>query len=311
MTSGFLCFRKCNLIEVADAESPSSKRIRNTIRRIGLLYLKWSAIFLPITVYGIVINCIGGSSLAHQLGRVVLRYFLAGDQFLSQPLWYLLASFVAFAVVYVLLRKGLSWRRILAFSCMLMLFGFCCQLLVGWGVDGHLGAVGRLVQHYQYLFGRNGFIPGFFYVALGGFVATVDRERPWQPLLFGLIVGLALMFFVSGPLLNPTGRWTFGLICSPFCALSAYCCFALCISLPGHEAHPFARYASTVIYLVHMWFVFVLYLLVFGVASDSILNLSSVAPQPLSFAFVLTGALAVAFVAWPLRKTRVVRFLFG
>ena len=216
MASGFLCFNKCNCGDIRmNHASASASRVKKTIRGLAVLYVIWSALYLPLTIYGIQLDLVEGFSPVREILLLAFNYSLVGNQYLSWQLWYLLGSAFAFSGVYLLISMGFRWRGVLLTSGSLALAGFVVQLIVGYGLTEDMGLTGRVLFHYQFLFARNGFCPGLFYVALGGAVAQSPRLQTPVSLRIGLVVSILLIFFISGPLFNPTEAWNVGQICSP------------------------------------------------------------------------------------------------
>ena len=103
IASAFLCFRGLKGEHFATADSRGSVRVRKTTGRLLRLYLTWTVIFLPVTVFGDVLQ---GKGLLWSVAAFVRGALFIGQNFYSWPLWYLLASVIAFALVYLLLRGG-------------------------------------------------------------------------------------------------------------------------------------------------------------------------------------------------------------
>ena len=103
LASAFLCFRGLNIKGFSTASSVESTRVRKTIIKLLQLYIIWTVLYLPVTVFGSVL-------LERSLLRAVASFargaVLVGENFCSYQLWYLLASVVAFALVYLFLRGG-------------------------------------------------------------------------------------------------------------------------------------------------------------------------------------------------------------
>lgn len=108
IASAFLCFRGLNAADFADRGSAACARVWKTTKKLLRLYLTWTAVFLPVTVFGYAMNGIGPAKAAVSFVRGTL---LVGENIYSWPLWYLLASAVAFFLVLVLLRGGASQAR--------------------------------------------------------------------------------------------------------------------------------------------------------------------------------------------------------
>lgn len=108
IASAFLCFRGLNAADFTDSESAACSRVWRTTKNLLRLYLMWTAVFLPITAFGYVMSCVGPTKAAISFIRGTL---LVGENIYSWPLWYLLASAVAFFLVLVLLQGGASRVR--------------------------------------------------------------------------------------------------------------------------------------------------------------------------------------------------------
>lgn len=103
MASAFLCFRGLDEVSFVEKTLSGAVRVRKTIGRLLKLYLIWTVLYLPVTVFGSVIH---GDCLAYALAVFVRGTLLIGENYYSWPLWYLLASAVGFALVYICLRGG-------------------------------------------------------------------------------------------------------------------------------------------------------------------------------------------------------------
>lgn len=103
IASGFLCFRGLALSDFRDGGSPASARVRGTMRKQLTLYATWTALLLPLALLGAHLRGWGAAATVLHIARGAL---LVGENDFTWPLWYLLASVVAFALVYVLLRGG-------------------------------------------------------------------------------------------------------------------------------------------------------------------------------------------------------------
>ena len=103
LASAFLCFRGLDEASFADKALPGAARVRRTIGKLLRLYLTWTVLFLPVTIFGSVIH---GDGLVHALAIFARGMLFIGENYYSWPLWYLLASVVGFALVYICLRGG-------------------------------------------------------------------------------------------------------------------------------------------------------------------------------------------------------------
>jgi peptidoglycan/LPS O-acetylase OafA/YrhL len=128
IASGFLCFRKVDLDGFASAGSASASRVKDTALRQLRMYLAWTALYLPITIWA---DVAAGNGPIKSALLFVRGTLLIGENQYSWPLWYLLASVVAFALVYLMLRGGVPLMRVLAASTAALLVGLGSVVNVG------------------------------------------------------------------------------------------------------------------------------------------------------------------------------------
>ena len=260
MASAFLCFRGLNEASFAEKELPGAARVRKTIDKLLRLYLTWTALFLPVTVFGSIIH---GDSLVHALAVFVRGTLFIGENYYAWPLWYLLASVVGFTLVYICLRGGVRSKHIVALSFALLLVGCGITFVQSW--KDAPAALSFPVKVYGTVFGsaRNGIFEGFFYVAVGAVLGMgyreVEKIPVWTEVAL-VVFGLAGTTFVNND------------VHLPFCAAAGIGLFLLSVRRCGTDLKPHvvARNASTVIYLVHMYFVV---LFVYGICGGTSANL--------------------------------------
>lgn len=262
LASAFLCFRGLDEASFADKALPGAARVRRTIGKLLRLYLTWTVLFLPVTVFGSVIH---GDGLVHALAIFARGTLLIGENYYSWPLWYLLASVVGFTLVYICLRGGVRSRRILLLSFVLLLVGYGITFVQGW--EAAPATLSLPVKVYGAAFGgaRNGVFEGFFYVAVGAVLGMRHHEVEEMPVLVEIalvVLGLAGTVLVS----NDAHL--------PFCAAAGIGSFLLSIRRCGSGLRPHAgaRNASTIIYLVHMYFIV---LFVYGICGGTNVNLNA------------------------------------
>ena len=343
MCSAFLCFRVIERSHFKTRDACGSVRVRKTIGKLVWLYVVWTVLFLPVTVYG---NLLSSKGLWQSVAEFVRCTLLVGENFYSWPLWYLLASVVAFALVYVCLRAGVSCAQLIALSACFLFAGYFITWAANW--QDAPSVVRAFTNTYYAIFSttRNGIFEGFFYVAVGaclGMRAAGMREASMRAagmregamraagmreggmraartrtragadchatpqlrsgtvaaLLGGCALGVAGCIFVS----NDAHL--------PFCACASMCLFVLCTLRRGKNLTPHValRNASTIIYLVHLFFVVVF---VFGIFDQAYVDLHASELNPLLFAFSLGGSVLVAIIVIPLaNKFPAIKKVFG
>lgn len=141
-------------------------------KKILRIYLTWSAIYLPLTVSGWVIE--GGLNPTYLL--LCLRNFIfVGENFYSWTLWYLNGLIFALLLIDILLRK-FSVKQIASIGAFVYLIGIGLTML-----NGHLESLPlfleRPVNLYFSLFvtTRNGLFQSFVFVAFGMLMAQIDH----------------------------------------------------------------------------------------------------------------------------------------
>lgn len=196
LASGFLCFRDLNYASFGVAISAGTERVHNTIIKLLRLYLIWTLLYFPITIFG---NVLLGNSFLHASLSFVRGTLFVGENYYSWPLWYLLASIVGFTLVFICVHRG-GWRfkRIIPFSLFLLLLGFGITCVQGW--DGAPAYLSVPIKIYCRVFGssRNGLFEGFFYIAVGAAFGMKWNQLNRVPLSIEcavVAVGLAGIFF--------------------------------------------------------------------------------------------------------------------
>lgn len=278
IASAFLCFRGLDEYAFINASYLGAVRVRKTIEKLLRLYLTWTLLFLPLTVLG---NILLGNSFSRALFMFLRGMLLVGENCYSWPLWYLLASVVGFALVYICLRGGVRLKRILLISLCLLLLGYCITFIQK--CPSGPTALSLLVKAYGIIFGstRNGLFEGFFYVAVGAVFGMRWESLNKAPTLFSValfVIGVCGSIYVC----NDAHL--------PFCMLASIGLFLLSVRRCGTDlkSHDMARKASTIIYLVHMFFIV---LFVFGICGGTEANLyANNVSQPLLYLFSLCGS---------------------
>lgn len=228
MASGFLLFRKISFPLDRDGEI----RILSYLKKIGRLYLVWTTIYLPLTIYGFWMDGIPFSKSVMIFFRNIL---LVGENFMSWPLWYLLALIVAVGMIYVLLKLKLSKNWILAIGTFVAVMG------VGLDYCNENAILQPITDLYfsAFLKTRNGIFVGFFFVALGMFLSY--KETLSLPLLLATgLLGVAGII-IGIPLSNALVVW----------AIFVLSISQNCKSINAEIAVKY-RLMSSIVYYIHM-----------------------------------------------------------
>ena len=233
MASGFLLFRKISLPLSEEGEL----RIKSYLKKICKLYLIWTVIYLPLTVYGFYQD---GLPLLKSIAIFFRNILLVGENYMSWPLWYLLALIVAVGIIYALLKLKLSKNWIVAISVFMAIIG------VGLDYCKENAILQPITDLYFSVFlkTRNGFFVGFFYVALGMFLSHKEN------LSLSLLLVTALLGFVGIIMGVPLSS---ALV---VCAIFVFSISFNCKSVNVEFAVKY-RLMSSIVYFIHMlWMAF-------------------------------------------------------
>lgn len=228
MASGFLLFRKIELPLNKEGEV----RIKSYLKRMCKLYLVWTIIYLPLTIYGFYLD---GIPVLKAIAIFSRNFLLVGENFMSWPLWYLLALIVAVGIVYALLKVKVSVKWIVVFSVIMAIIG----VSLDYCKDNSLLHSITDIYFSIFLKTRNGFFVGFLFVALGMLCSRFERVA-----------------FVSVPLLFISGILG---IMHNIPLSNAFVVFALFVFLVSIKCEKIEsrcslslRVMSSIIYFVHM-----------------------------------------------------------
>lgn len=141
-------------------------------KKILRIYLTWSAIYLPLTISGWVIE---GSLNPTYLLLCLRNFIFVGDNFYSWTLWYLNGLIFALLLIDILLRK-FSIKQIASIGAFVYLIGIGLTML-----NGHLESLPLFLQRpvnlYFSLFvtTRNGLFQSLVFVTFGMLMAEINR----------------------------------------------------------------------------------------------------------------------------------------
>ena len=176
LTSGFLFCTKLNSLE----EKDKSDYFKKYFKRLGLMYLLWSAIYFVFVAVEWATN---GVVLMDVL-QYIKRFFFKGSY---STIWFLPALMTAVTIVY-LLRKKLSYEKILILS--IPFYIVACFGSSYYGIFSKLPVISDLYEMYFSFFEtiKNGVLFGWVYVALGGILSERDFEK--KPISYLIPTGI-------------------------------------------------------------------------------------------------------------------------
>lgn len=166
-------------------QSAMRRKIYKTIR----IYLLWTAIYLPLTIYGWSIR---GRSLFYNVLDFMRNLIIVGENFYSWTLWYLNGLAVALLIIYVG-GKRFTMRQLAVIAEILYVIGFILQVL---NVRREFlpMPIGKIVKLYFSIFRvtRNGLFESFAFVMIGIIIAERMKEKKILLSRPGVVLSLVL-----------------------------------------------------------------------------------------------------------------------
>ena len=223
------------------------------IRKIVKIYIMWSIAYLPLTVYGWIVE--GNQSLEYAL-LCVRNYIFVGENFYSWTLWYLNGLIFALFLIDIL-SKRISIKQIVRFGSGVYLIGVVLTAL-GSHQDKLPSLLAFLVNAFFSIFvtTRNGLFQSLVFVSLGMYIANREKEGTLKETLNKVKI-VALTYLIKIPVsLIGGGQYISQMLDLPI----FYILFCLIIyEGPKVKLHGTfyekLRALSGTIYFVHMYFV--------------------------------------------------------
>jgi hypothetical protein len=163
IASGYFLFRRWDEMNRDDL----SQRLLKYLKRIIGLYIIWTIIYVPFTIYGFVIN---NMSLQQSISSFARGFLFVGENYYSWPLWYLLALIVSVFIIYIFIKLNLSITSICSISFAITTVG----ILMNYHLFFHLPTfIDKMIAVYFHLFlyTRNGIFFSLLFVVLGMLIA--------------------------------------------------------------------------------------------------------------------------------------------
>ncbi len=181
--SGFLYFSKS---ESLSSHEEKRAYFLKHIKRLVVMYLLWSAVYLPFVIYNWTKT---GEDTAYNILQYVKSFFFEGS---FSTIWFLPALISAVTIVY-LLRTKFAFNKI--FLIALPFYVLCCLGSSYYGLTVHIPILREFFAAYYSFFDtiKNGVLFGFIYVALGGFFAVSTSRFNVNKSIWGFIISMFLL----------------------------------------------------------------------------------------------------------------------
>lgn len=164
MMSGFLLYNKA-IHSVTALEKVSS--CDKYVKHIFKLYITWSLIYLPYTIYGF--YALDGSYMGKLL-CIIRGFLLVGENYLSWPLWYLLGLVVSVLIIRTFINcSKFTLNQLFLVSVLFLITG----MVLNRSIDSPILPIKVISKVYFSVFAttRNGVFCGFPLVMLGMMIA--------------------------------------------------------------------------------------------------------------------------------------------
>lgn len=248
-------------------QAGQSALLRNHSRRRFLLFLKWSALYLPMVAF------IARNSTGPEIIRMLEQYILGGSPGIAMFVWFIYSTAIVFLIMSLVARR----RRGLALAGVL----FVAAYFAGWACNHGLMPYNIYVDQLA-----TGALGGGIYMFAG--MAVYRR-------LDALIRRRAL--FIAALLILSAGLFSLGLPLGELSGGMSLLLWACTASIPSSRHTMAARRMSMWIYFTHTWWMAVVIALdhAFGIRPEALTNFTIMA----SGATLTALALMVLARRWP------------
>ena len=251
ISSGYFLFKKTSIQEY------EINHAKKYIIKILRLYLLWTLIYMPISIYAIVKD---NEGILHGIWEYSRNVLFVG----SYPhLWYLRALIVATIIISLFLYRRKNPNKILVIAFVLYLIGVFGN---AWSVvllplKQSIPTIWRLLKTIGKVMvtTRNGLLFGFFFMSLGMSFSYYGNRIKKETALTGFILSMILL---GGEVLflkyNYKHIYEYDMYI--FLAPSAYFLFSFCeqAEMKDSKIYKTLRIMGSLVYFIHLWVAFAL-----------------------------------------------------
>ncbi len=277
VASGFLIWNKI----WSSSKEEKLSRLKGWIKKTARLYLVWTLIYLPFTIYGFYKD--ENLSVLKSVALFFRNFLFVGENYLSWPLWYLLGMLVAGCIIYLMVKWDWKDKIMFIIGLLFALIGANINFCISNGILESITAI------YVKLFNstRNGFFEGLPYILIGVLIASRGVIKSKKILWAIFVVSFLLHMF--------------GYALADFVVV--YSLFSLVIQFDlkrrTDNLYKNFRLTSTVVYFVHMIWV--------GLITIFIPNTM---PPIFLFLLVVILSFATATIVIKNKESQIVKLLF-
>lgn len=224
------------------------------LMHIGRLYIVWTIIYLPLSIYDIVHQ----ESLLWGSLAYIRNIFFNGSYW---QLWFLNGLMVSIALVFLGIKKGISYANMLVLSLLAYSIG-CFSFTYSWLYEIMLANcpwLNTLTAVLKLIFGTpiNGFCFGLVFVLIGAYIGMeqpfYSRKVLWRCTVFSWIALFSEQFLID--YVHPEVIQASYL----FMPVTVYFTFLLLLAstLQYRNVYAHLRKLSMYLFYTHTWFIFI------------------------------------------------------
>ncbi len=298
VAAGYFCFRKIQLTKF-DINKPIAYA-----KRIFILYLAWSVIYLPQVGYSI---------YKHEKGIIwgilssVRTFLFVG----YHHLWYLLATAIAVTIISVALYKKIKLKSVLVIGIILYAIGLLGDSYFGLLRPLEDTSLWTIVKFYQLVFvkTRNGIFEGILYVGIGAFFAHKKVEIKKRMAICGFAVSMVLLLVEAFCVkyFGLTADYNLYVFLVPTTFFLFYCTSHIDI-----KESIFARKSrtySSLIYYTHAWINFPIVSVIVKLVEKTTGVAEYEMHSLLRFGIVMVGAVVASYIIIWLQRVKCFKWL--
>ncbi len=216
-------------------------------KRIAFLYISWTIIYLPITIWKFFNNDLYYTT---DFLLFLRGFFLLGENYYSWPLWYLLSMIYSLGIIYILKKLSLGIKAIFFISLTI----FCFSILINYVGMAEIWneELSKFRVAVTSSFGTGRLFSGVLYIIIGAFFAKQQPRLTVVMIVFIYTVAIMLQI------------WRIPFLSELLFVLFPAAIFIASLNFGDGKVQIayFFRKCSTVMFFTHM-IVFFLYTLLF------------------------------------------------
>ncbi|WP_313579687.1 acyltransferase family protein [Chishuiella sp.] len=231
ISSGFLIFEKTN-------KSEEIKNLSTYLKKIIKLYIIWTLIYLPLTIYGLINN---DRSSISDIFEFIRGFFIIGENYNSWMLWYLLSMIYSLVLIIILLKNKFNLKNIYILSVLLFIIAEIITIYTQ-KIDLTPVFIQKPLEYFKFIFINGRLFIGMFYIMTGAIISKYKKK-------YFTFIYIGLILLIANLLINELFSYT-------YIAIFSIIIFLITLTINFKESLIFKklREASTIFYFTHMIF---------------------------------------------------------